>query len=54
MSVLIQHGLVMDPETGECQVRDLYLADGKVQKKPEVLGEDVQRVDATDLWVVPG
>ncbi|HAH07335.1 MAG TPA: dihydroorotase [Elusimicrobia bacterium] len=59
MRLLIEGGLVVDPEQSLDEVRDLLLEDGKVKDCARGLGsrpglKGVERLDARGLWVLPG
>ncbi len=54
MHTLIQNGLIIDPASGECQVRDLFIEGDRIQRQPETLPEDTQIIDAKGYWVTPG
>ncbi len=54
MHTLIQNGLIIDPASGECQVRDLFIEGDRIQPQPETLPEDTQIIDAKGYWVTPG
>lgn len=54
MSLLIEKGTVIDPASGECIVRDLYIENGKIQELPAVVPPETKRISAEGLWVLPG
>ena len=54
MHILIQNGLVIDPSSGESQVRDLFIADDRIQPQPSQLPAGTQIIDAKSYWVTPG
>lgn len=54
MSILIENGLVLDPASGESQVRSVYVENGVIQAPPQELPPGTQRIDAKGLWVTPG
>lgn len=54
MNLLIEKGMVMDPASGECSVKDIYIADGKIQEKPLIIPPETRQISAEGLWVVPG
>lgn len=54
MHLLIQNGLVLDPAANTCEIKDLYIAGGRIQPQPPQLPEGTQIIDASGLWVTPG
>lgn len=54
MHILIQNGLVIDPASGECRVRDLFITGDRIQPQPPQLPEGTQIIDAKGYWVTPG
>lgn len=54
MHILIQNGLILDPSTGECGRRDLFVAGDRIQARPQQLPEGTRIVDANGCWVTPG
>ena len=54
MHILIKNGLVIDPASNECQVRDLFIVGDRIQPQPPQLPEGTQIIDANGYWVTPG
>ena len=60
MRICISNGLVIDPATATCEVRDLWIEGGKMidpaARIRSIAGksEEITYFDATDKWVVPG
>ena len=50
MHLLIQNGLVIDPASNECQVRDLFIVGDRIQPQPPQLPEGTQIIDANGYW----
>ena len=42
MHILIKNGLVIDPASNECQVRDLFIVGDRIQPQPPQLPEGTQ------------
>lgn len=54
MKILIQNGLIIDPENSICSRRSLYLEDGKVAAMPEGEVNADMVIDAENKIVCPG
>ncbi len=55
--VIVQNGLVIDPETSTIQKRDIGILDGvfaAVEDVRKQTGEDIQYIDASGYYVAPG
>lgn len=53
-SWLIQNGRIIDPANGVDRQRDLLIVDGKVAPSDSSVPENIQTIDASGCWVVPG
>ena len=55
MSILIQNGRVIDPDTRTDEVRDVYIKDDRIEKVGKDLKEEADTVvDARGCFVMPG
>lgn len=55
MSILIQNGRVIDPDTRTDEIRDVYIKDDKIEKVGKNLKEEADTVvDAGGCFVMPG
>lgn len=53
-SIYLHGGRVVDPSSGEDEIRDLFVTDGRIAAPPSILPSDTERVDVAGLVIVPG
>ncbi|WP_446008750.1 dihydroorotase [Candidatus Electrothrix sp.] len=52
--LLIKNGRIIDPANSFDDVRDLLIVDGRIADPATNIPSDVQEVDASGCWVIPG
>lgn len=53
-NLLLQNGRIIDPKNGIDRQGDLLITDGRIAAQDASAPEDVQVVDVTGCWIVPG